>query len=243
MPTWTAPHIRTLLLTFFYRQMRELIEQGHVFIAQPPLYRAKRGRTEHYIKDDHELEAYLIRRSSESRMVRVPETGGTYSGEELEGMLRRLMAFQRLLQVVERRGPSPDVVKAVLESTAPGIRMFFADRGRVEVVGEGLVTEDRAVTVADDEEHDACVLVVDDRRNGFPRRHTGGRRLRRGGGVPRAPRTLRRDLRLARAAAGRVPRVGRPPRRPLPSSDPEGDCRSRRGRSPRRPALPPATSA
>jgi len=166
-------HIRTLLLTFFYRQMRELIEHGHVYIAQPPLYRAKRGRAEHYIKDDHELEAYLIRRSSESRMVRVAETGRTYSGEELEGMLRSLMAFQRLLQVVERRGPSPDIVMAVLDNGARD-RMFFADRDRVDTVRETLAAEGRTVTIVEDEEHDACVLVVDDGGNGFPRRHSVG---------------------------------------------------------------------
>ena len=129
-------HIRTLLLTFFYRQMRELIEQGHVFIAQPPLYRAKRGRSESYIKDDQELEAYLIRRSSETRVVRAAETGRTWSGEALEAVLRKLIAFQRLLQVVERRGPDPEVVMAVLDHGARD-RTFFADRRRVDAVGGG----------------------------------------------------------------------------------------------------------
>ena len=166
-------HIRTLLLTFFYRQMRELIENGYVYIAQPPLYRAKRGRAEHYIKDDQELESYLIRRSSESRVVRVPETGRTWSGEVLEGMLHKLMAFQRLLQLVERRGPSPDVVMAVIDHGARD-RTFFADRSRVDAVVQAISTANRTVTIEDDEEHDASLLVIDDRRNGFTRHHTLG---------------------------------------------------------------------
>ena len=166
-------HIRTLLLTFFYRQMRELIEQGHVFIAQPPLYRAKRGRSESYIKDDQELEAYLIRRSSETRVVRAGETGRTWSGEALEAVLRKLIAFQRLLQVVERRGPDPEVVMAVLDHGARD-RTFFADRRRVDAVAEAISRLERTVTIEDDEEHDACRLVIDDRQNGFVRRQAVG---------------------------------------------------------------------
>ena len=164
-------HIRTLLLTFFYRQMRELIEHGHVFIAQPPLYRAKRGRSESYIKDDHELETYLIRRSSESRVVSAPASGRSYAGEDLEGMLRRLMTFRRLLEAVERRGPSGDVVMAVLDHGARD-RSFFADRERVDRVAERLRAADRTVTIEDDEEHAACRLVIERPGNGVPRRDT-----------------------------------------------------------------------
>ena len=166
-------HIRTLLLTFFYRQMRELIEHGYVFIAQPPLYRAKRGRAESYIKDDNDLEAYLIGRSSESRVVRVAETGRTYAGDALEEVLRKLIAFQRLLQVVERRGPGPDIVMAALDHGVRD-RTFFADRDRVDVAAKAFSSTERTVAVEDDEEHDAWRLVIDDRRNGFARRQTLG---------------------------------------------------------------------
>src|ERR671921_781946 len=76
-------HIRTLLLTFFYRQMRPLVDSGFVYIAQPPLFRAKRGRTETFIRDERQLEAWLIRRAVESRTLVLPD-GAEVSGPALE---------------------------------------------------------------------------------------------------------------------------------------------------------------
>ena len=134
-------HIRTLLLTFFYRQMRELIEEGHIHIAQPPLYRVKRGRSEHYIKDDRELEEWLIRRASESRRLRLPDQGLEFSGERLEQVLHKLVAFRKLLQVVERRGLSRDVVMALLSRGARD-RAFFMDRGGARCAGRAVHLND-----------------------------------------------------------------------------------------------------
>src|SRR5690242_17390110 len=95
-------HIRTLLLTFFYRQMRGLVDRGNIYIAQPPLFRAKRGRSETFIKDERSLETFLIKRAAEMRTL-VLTTGKEISGERLEHKLEKLMVFRKFLWVVERR--------------------------------------------------------------------------------------------------------------------------------------------
>src|SRR5438105_3648763 len=82
-------HIRTLLLTFFYRQMPELVERGHIYIAQPPLYRAKLGKEERSLKDEHELNEFMLKRATEARVVRIPSTGIEISGAELEKLLHK----------------------------------------------------------------------------------------------------------------------------------------------------------
>jgi len=166
-------HIRTLLLTFFYRQMRALIEHGHIYIAQPPLYRAKRGRSETYIKDDRALESWLIRRASESRTLCLPQQKREFSGSQLEDVLHKVMAFRRLLHVVERRGVSRDVVTALL-SRGVRDRGFFADKAATEGLASELRSADRTVSVGTDEEHNAFVVQVEDRTGGYPRRHTVG---------------------------------------------------------------------
>src|SRR5512134_340004 len=97
-------HIRTLLLTFFYRQLPKIIENGYIYIAQPPLFRVKRGKAETYIKDERDLETYLIKRAAEARVVRFFGTDADISGADLEKLLQKMIAHQKLLQVVERRG-------------------------------------------------------------------------------------------------------------------------------------------
>jgi DNA gyrase subunit B len=163
-------HIRTLLLTFFYRQLPELIERGYVYIAQPPLFRAKRGKTEHYIKDERELETWLIRRAVESRAVRQRD-GVELSGPALERVLHRLIAFKKYQQVIERRGYQFDVVKALMDRDARD-KVFFGDAGELHRLAAALATPSRAVTVQPDEEHNVSALRVDDRSNGYARHYT-----------------------------------------------------------------------
>ena len=128
-------HIRTLLLTFFYRQMRQLVENGYIYIAQPPLFRAKRGRNEQFIRDERALESWLMKRAVESRTVVLPD-GTSISGEQLEQRLEKLTAFRKYLQIVERRGPSREVVLAVLEHVKD--RTFFSDQAKVEALAAAL---------------------------------------------------------------------------------------------------------
>ena len=164
-------HIRTLLLTFFYRQMRQLIERGHIYIAQPPLYRAKRGRAEQYIKDDRALETWLVKRATESRVLRLPDQGLEFGGSELADLLHKAAAFRKLLAVVERRGPGHEVVRALLAAGARD-RSFFADREAVDALARDLTTTTRTVSATDDEEHNAFVMAVEDRTGGYARRYT-----------------------------------------------------------------------
>ena len=165
-------HIRTLLLTFFYRQMPLLIDRGHIYIAQPPLYRAKRGRTETYIKDERELESFLIRRAVESRIVRLAD-GGEIFGETLERSLQKMMGFRKLLQQVTRRGNPPDIVSTLLYADARD-KSFFEQRDKLDILAARMTTPVRTVTVSRDNEHNAFGLEVEDRSQGYPRLYNIG---------------------------------------------------------------------
>jgi len=163
-------HIRTLLLTFFYRQMPQLIDNGYVYIAQPPLYRAKRGKGETYIKDDRELESYLIRRASEARTVTVAGRT-TVMGEELVRLLHRLIAYGKYIQVVERRGYPRDIVENLLAREVRD-KSLFADRRQLEAFAETVAARGRTIDIVADEEHNLFQLHIEDRASGYPRRHT-----------------------------------------------------------------------
>jgi DNA gyrase subunit B len=98
-------HIRTLLLTFFYRQMKELIQAGHLFIAQPPLFKVSRGRSEVYLKDEAGLEAYLVTAGLSQMQV---EAGGEMrSGADLRLLVDHARRIKRLMGYVPRRYPAP----------------------------------------------------------------------------------------------------------------------------------------
>ena len=104
-------HIRTLLLTFFYRQFEEFIERGHLFIAQPPLFKVKKGKQERYLQDEPALEDYLIELGTED--TRLASNGSSLTGVPLKGIVKRAIRLQKILDVVERKRRNREVVHAV----------------------------------------------------------------------------------------------------------------------------------
>ncbi len=110
-------HIRTLLLTFFYRQMPELIERGHLYIAQPPLYRVKKGKQEHYVKDDEALRDYLTHIALEEASLHVNEDAPGISGVAFEDMVRQYNVVHTMIHRLANKYP-PEVLSGFISLSA-----------------------------------------------------------------------------------------------------------------------------
>lgn len=128
-------HIRTLLLTFFYRQMRDIIERGHLYIAQPPLFRVRKGKKEIYLKDQPALDRFLIENGIDG-MTLQSSKGPPLSGAPLMNLASRLKMFRQLLAKIDRRCDAR-VVAALLRSSALS-REDFRNVDRVEEAAKTL---------------------------------------------------------------------------------------------------------
>jgi DNA gyrase subunit B len=106
-------HIRTLLLTFFYRQMPELIENGYIYIAQPPLYKVKKGKQERYVKDDAELNQYLLQNALDNTELFVTEGAPALSGQGLESLAQQYMLVMDSIKRLSRRYPAEVLEKMI----------------------------------------------------------------------------------------------------------------------------------
>src|SRR4030095_5416615 len=185
-------HIRTLLLTFFYRQMPQLLEHkverkneegedevdllSYVYIAQPPLYKVKKGRTERYIKDDREMNRFLMRKATEEVSVKIKKSGETIEGRELTGLLERLIEFNTYYSKLERGLHERKLVDTALEAMAgrkglmqkEGRKLHdvFADESLLGKVEAALAEAEFKTELISDEEHGLFEVEVKNVHNG-----------------------------------------------------------------------------
>ncbi len=129
-------HIRTLLLTFFYRQMREVIEAGHLYIAQPPLYGVRKGKKILYMKDDAALDEYFTSNAVDKLELQASGGGPALSGQPLFRLAGRLKGFRRAVQNLDKRCDAR-IVAALIRSTALNMEML-GDRQRVAEAARAL---------------------------------------------------------------------------------------------------------
>tara|TARA_R110000782_G_scaffold78293_3_gene156000 strand:- start:203036 stop:205540 length:2505 start_codon:yes stop_codon:yes gene_type:complete len=118
-------HIRTLLLTFFYRQMPQIIENGHLYIAQPPLYKATRGRSEVYLKDDAALDQYLVDNGVDTMALETPE--GVRMGEDLRQLIDHARRMKTVMRYVPRRYDAR-IIEALALNGALDVELSEGDR-------------------------------------------------------------------------------------------------------------------
>ncbi len=168
-------HIRTLLLTFFYRQMRELIERGYLYIAQPPLFKVKKGKSERYVKDEPALEKHLLDLALRSASVAVGGSPTPLPREAVRQLLGHAGEYERVMRRIALRRRDERLVDAAVWAGAPreaDLRDAPALRGRIARAVEAqlgaIAPEALPVTwiVEDDPEHGGASLTAETRRAG-----------------------------------------------------------------------------
>jgi DNA gyrase subunit B len=150
-------HIRTLLLTFFYRQMPELVERGHIYIAQPPLYKVKVGKEEQYLKDAHELDAYLLRVALKDARLDTGVNGTVLEGETLETLARQYVLANN---VIDRLANWMDV--EALRALADGLELQLdtAEQAQASAAALKAALHDAQVEAVYDERTDKQMLRI-----------------------------------------------------------------------------------
>ncbi|HYL25176.1 MAG TPA: DNA topoisomerase (ATP-hydrolyzing) subunit B [Burkholderiales bacterium] len=164
-------HIRTLLLTFFYRQMPELVERGHIYIAQPPLYRAKLGKEERYLKDEHELNEFMLKQALVDAALYARAGGEPIAGEALAQLAKSYLLSEAVIDRVSRL-IDRDALQAILR----GVQIELSRRDAAEASAEALEAsiggEGIAVAPHFDQKTDRYQVRIERTRHGNVRMST-----------------------------------------------------------------------
>ena len=155
-------HIRTLLLTFFFRQMRELVERGHIFIAQPPLYRVKRGRGERYIKDEKEFTREIIHLATDGLQIHYGSNGRdgkVIDAGDVRKFLLQVDEYVAMFERLERRLRNPRVVEVLSDVELPlDTKEDYQQKANVSKLAARLKELDLTAEVLADEMHSAWMV-------------------------------------------------------------------------------------
>jgi DNA gyrase subunit B len=158
-------HIRTLLLTFFFRQMQELIKRGNIFVAQPPLYRIKKGKSEKYIKDDKEFTKEILRRATENLKLELADKT-VLEGTEMRNFLMQLDDFQVTWRRLERRLRDARVVEVLARPEfAIDTKADFGEEKNLKAVHEAIKALKIETALKREEEHSAWMVTFQDATN------------------------------------------------------------------------------
>ena len=163
-------HIRTLLLTFFYRQMPDLVERGHIYIAQPPLFKAKIGKEERYLKDEHELSQYMLKQALVGATLMPQQDSQPVAGEALQQLASSYLlaraVIDRIARLIDR-----DVLVAILSN---GLKLDLHDAETTRVSAErlqrALADKEMVVTPRFDEKNERHRLLIERSVHGNSRR-------------------------------------------------------------------------
>lgn len=172
-------HIRTLILTFFFRQMPQIIERGYLYIAQPPLFKYKKGRTEIYLKDDGELKKYLGEAGLKKFVIK-DSTGKEFDSSVVENMLTKFGRFEKLLTMAGRRR-AREILEFIVENDDVGPQNFSSKEGVQQVsdrIDQFITTNSQKTSISAkpffrseinfDEEHSRYQLVIETRPKTVP---------------------------------------------------------------------------
>ncbi len=171
-------HIRTLLLTFFYRQMPDLVAKGHLYIAQPPLFRVQKGKKGIYLKDQREYEEFLITSGAENLEVAGAESIRAIKGERLVAFTKKILEYEKLLQKMQRKNQVRELVEALVQTPRFDARTLKEKQVVQEMLHQvmSLITEEHPemapveFDLGMDFEHDCFKVDIFSQENGRQRK-------------------------------------------------------------------------
>jgi len=159
-------HIRTLLMTFFYRHMKSLIEQGYLYIAQPPLYKITRGREVLYLKEERAYEKWIVKKISEDFKVRVKGKKEEFEGEKFRKLFLRIMQKKNYIELLERKSFPRFLIDLLMRENVIGLE-FLQDKKQMKRIQALVEAKSLQTELTKDEEYEAYELGIRFQINGM----------------------------------------------------------------------------